>query len=273
MSMSSRFLRSELALVFRRRRNLVLLAVLALVPVLIGVAVKLSNTSPSAGEGPPFIERITGNGLFLSLAALVAVMPLFLPLAVAVISGDAVAGEANLGTLRSLLVVPVRRVRLLAVKYTAVVAFCLAAVLVVAVAGAVTGLALFPAGRVTLLSGTTIPLAEALLRTLLIALYVAVSMAGLAAIGLFVSTLTEVPVGAMAAALTLSIVSQVLDAIPQVSAIHPYLFSHPWMNFGDLLRQPVPSHGLLLGIGTQAAYIALFLVLAWTRFDTKDVSS
>jgi ABC-2 type transport system permease protein len=102
---------------------------------------------------------------------------------------------------------------------------------------------------------------------------VAVSMAGLAAVGLFVSTLTEVPVAAMAAALTLSIISQVLDAIPQVSAIHPYLFSHPWMNFGDLLRQPVPTQGLLLGLGTQAAYIALFLVLAWTRFDTKDVSS
>jgi hypothetical protein len=47
---------------------------------------------------------------------------------------------------------------------------------VVAVAGAVTGLALFPVGRVTLLSGSTVPLAEALLRTLLIALYVGVSM-------------------------------------------------------------------------------------------------
>lgn len=268
-----RFLRSELALVFRRRRNLVLLAVLAMVPVLIGIAVRLSSASPSAGEGPQFIDRITDNGLFLSLTALVAVLPLFLPLAVSVVSGDAVAGEASLGTLRSLLVVPVRRVRLLAVKYTAVVAFCLAAVLVVAVAGALTGFALFPIGRVTLLSGSTVPLVEAILRTLLIALYVGLSMAGLAAIGLFVSTLTEVPVGAMAATLTLSIVSQVLDAIPQVSAIHPYLFSHRWLAFGDLLRQPVPSHDLLVGIGTQAAYMALFLVLAWTRFDTKDVSS
>jgi ABC-2 type transport system permease protein len=262
-----RFLRSELG-----RRNLVLLAVLALIPVLIGTVIELSS-SPSPGEGPQFLDRVTGNGLFLSLAALVAMLPLFLPLAVSVVAGDSVAGEANLGTLRSLLVAPVRRGRLLAVKYTAVLAFCLAAVLVVAVAGAVTGLALFPVGRVTLLSGSTVPLAEALLRTLLIALYVGVSMAGLGAIGLFVSTLTEMPVGAMAATLTLSIVSQVLDAIPQVSAIHPYLFSHRWMAFGDLLRQPVASNELLLGVGTQAAYMAVFLLLAWARFDTKDVSS
>jgi ABC-2 type transport system permease protein len=267
-----RFLRSELALVFLRRRNLVLLAVLALIPVLIGTVIELSS-SPSPGEGPQFLDRVTGNGLFLSLAALVAMLPLFLPLAVSVVAGDSVAGEANLGTLRSLLVAPVRRGRLLAVKYIAVLAFCLAAVLVVAVAGAVTGLALFPVGRVTLLSGSTVPLAEALLRTLLIALYVGVSMAGLGAIGLFVSTLTEAPVGATAATLTLSILSQVLDAIPQVSAIHPYLFSHRWTAFGDLLRQPVASNELLLGVGTQAAYMAVFLLLAWVRFDTKDVSS
>src|SRR6266540_4286863 len=267
-----RLLRSELGMIFKRRRNLVLLAVLAMIPVLIGVAIRLSS-SPNPGEGPQFIDRIAGNGLFLSLTALVAVLPLFLPLAVSVISGDSVAGEANLGTLRSLLVVPVRRGRLLAVKYAAVVAFCFAAVLVVAVAGALTGFALFPVGPVTLLSGSTIPLVEAIFRALLIALYVGVSMAGLAAIGLFVSTLTEVPVGAMAATLTLSIVSQVLDAIPQVSGIHPYLFSHRWMAFGDLLRQPVAGGDLLLGVGTQAAYMAVFLMLAWSRFGTSDVSS
>src|SRR6266540_4000044 len=175
-----RLLRSELGMIFKRRRNLVLLAVLALIPVLIGTAIKLSS-SPGAGEGPQFIDRIAGNGLFLSLTAMVVVLPLFLPMAVSVVAGDSIAGEANLGTL-----------------------LCLVAVLVVAAAGVITGAALFPIGRVTLLSGTTIALSEAMLRTLLVALYVGVSMAGLAAIGLLASTLTEVPVGAMAATLTLS---------------------------------------------------------------------
>src|SRR6266540_1423140 len=128
-----RLLRSELGMIFKRRRNLVLLAVLALIPVLIGTAIKLSS-SPGAGEGPQFIDRIAGNGLFLSLTAMVVVLPLFLPMAVSV--------------------------------------------LVVAAAGVITGAALFPIGRVTLLSGTTIALSEAMLRTLLVALYVGVSMAG-----------------------------------------------------------------------------------------------
>jgi ABC-2 type transport system permease protein len=241
--------------------------------VLIGTAIKLSSGGPGAGEGPQFIDRIAGNGLFLSLTAMVVVLPLFLPMAVSVVSGDAIAGEANLGTLRYLLVAPVRRGRLLAVKYTAVVAFCLVAVLVVAAAGVATGAALFPIGRVTLLSGSTIALSEAMLRTLLVALYVGVSMAGLAAIGLLASTLTEVPVGAMAATLTLSIISQVLDSIPQVSVIHPYLFTHRWLAFGDLLRDPVPGGELWLGIATQAAWAAVCASLAWVRFSSADVSS
>lgn len=267
-----RLLRSELRLVFGRRRNLALLVVLAAVPVLIGVAIDLSSGSPQPGEGPPFIDRISGNGLFLTFTGLIAVLPLFLPLAVGVVSGDAVAGEAGLGTLRYLLVVPVGRTRLLLVKYAAAVTYCCAATLLVAAAGLLTGLALFPVGDVTLLSGEDISMPAALGRAVLVAFYVAASLAGLAAIGIFVSTLTEVPVGAMAATVIVAISSEILDSIPQVAAIHPYLLSHYWLAFGDLLRTPIPLENLTRGLLQQAAYIGVFLPLAWSRFTTKDVS-
>jgi ABC-2 type transport system permease protein len=268
---STRFLRSELRLVFGRLRNLAVLGVLAAVPVLIAVAVRLSSSGDA--EGPAFLGSITENGLFVSLAALTAVLPLFLPLAVAVVSGDAVAGEANLGTLRYLLTVPVRRTRLLAVKYAAVVTFCFAATLLVGVVGALIGLALFPAGRVTLLSGTTVSSAAASGRILLCALYIGVCMAALGAIGMFVSTLTEYPVAAMATTAVLAVTSEVLDAIPQLSAIHAYLPSHWWLAYGDLLRDPMSFSGPLHGLGSAAAYVAVFGTLAWARFGGRDVSS
>jgi ABC-2 type transport system permease protein len=267
---STRFLRSELRLVFGRLRNLAVLAVLAAVPVLIAVAVRLSR--PDSAEGPPFLSSITDNGLFVSLTAMTVVLPLFLPLAVAVVSGDAVAGEANLGTLRYLLTVPVRRSRLLAVKYAAVVAFCFAATLLVGLVGAAIGLALFPAGRATLLSGTTIGTGEASGRILLCALYIGACMAALGAVGIFVSTLTEYPVAAMATTAVLAVTSEVLDALPQLSAIHPYLVSHWWLAYGDLLRDPMSFTGPLQGLASAAAYIAVFGALARARFAGRDVS-
>ena len=187
------------------------------------------------------------------------------------VAGDTIAGEASLGTLRYLLVVPSGRARLLIAKYVGVLAFCLAATLTVALVGLGLGLALFPAGDLVLLSGDTLSFSSGLLRALLVALYVAASMAGLGALGLFVSTLTDTPVGAMAATVTLAIVSQILDAIPQVDWVHPYLFSHHWLAFADLLRNPVPTDALTSGLLLQAGYVAVFGLAAWARFTTRDV--
>lgn len=266
----ARLLRSELAMVFRRRRNLALLVVLGLVPVLIAAAVKATGHD---GNGGSIFGSITDNGLFAALAALLVVTPLFLPLGVAVVAGDAIAGEASTGTLRYLLTVPVGRTRLLVVKFGGVLAWCLASVAVVAVAGVVIGLILFPSGELTLLSGRTVSSAAGGYRLLLVAAYVAASMAMVGALGLFVSTMTEVPVAVMAATLTLTIVGEVLDQVPQLSSIHAWLPSHYWLDWVDLLRDPMSTaavgHGLLVTLG----YVAVLLALAWARFTSKDVTS
>jgi len=270
---SSRLLRSELRLLFGRRRNQILLVVLALVPVLVGVAIRVSTGEAEPGDGPPFLDRVSGNGLFLAFTGLATVVPFFLPLTLGVVSGDAVAGEAQAGTLRYLLTVPVSRARVLAVKYGALVAFAVAASFLVAAVGLLVGWALFPTGDVTLLSGTTISSLAGVGRAALVALYVAVSLAGLAAIGLAVSTFTEVPVGAMATTVVLAITSQILDAIPQLSWLHPWLFTHQWLAFADLLRDPVPTGAIADGLVLQAGWIAVALTIAWSRFTTRDITS
>ncbi|MDI3210664.1 ABC transporter permease [Arthrobacter sp. AL12] len=265
-------LASELGVLFRRRRTWAMLCALAAIPILIAVAVRLSSSVPP-GRGPAFLDRITQNGLFVGVTAMLVSVPLFLPLTVGVVAGDTVAGEAGLGTLRYLLVAPAGRVRLLLVKYAGAVAFAVAAPLVVALVGAGIGAALFPVGPVTLLSGDSIGAAEALQRLLLIAAYLAVSLMGLSAIGLFMSTLTDVPVGAMASTVVLSVVSQVLDALPQLEWLHPWLFSHYWLDFADLLRQPIAWESFLTNALLQGGYVAVFGALAYGRFVTKDVLS
>jgi ABC-2 type transport system permease protein len=266
-----RLYRGELALVLRRRRNAILLGVLAVVPVFIGVAVKVSN--PHGGDGPQFLDRITGNGLFLVFTAITVAIPFFLPLVIGVVSGDSVAGEAGLGTLRYVLTVPVARGRLLAVKALTVATFTALSVLVVSVMALITGAALFGMHALVLLSGDTVSIGDALLRTLGVIVYVSIALFGLAAGGLLISTLTENAIAAMAATVSIAVFSALLDAVPQLAAIHPALLTDHWLGFGELLRSSIDVAGLLRWTALHLGYAAVFLSLAWSRIVTKDISS
>ena len=269
-----RLLRSELRLIFLRKRNLALMGVLAAIPVLLGIVLKISAPSGGGGgDGPAFIGQVTSNGVFLALLSLVVELTLIMPLAVAVVSGDSIAGEAAHGTLRYLLTVPAGRTRLLGIKYTSVLVFCVAACLLVAVVALIVGAILFPIGPVTLLSGTTISLGAGLLRLLLVILYLAAAMAALGALGLAISTFTEHPLGAIAAVLVIALASEVMDQITQLSAIHPYLPTHWWLSFDGLLRSPVTWSPLAHGLLSFAVYVVLFVSVAWARFSTADVTS
>ncbi len=267
---STRFLRSELRLIFGRRRNQAGLGILAVVPVIIAIAVKMST--PRAGRGPDFFASITSNGLFVALAALTVEMGLFLPLAVGTVAGDSVAGEANIGTLRYLLTVPVHRTRLLAVKFAAITIFSLVATLWVSLVGAVAGVALFGGGEMTSLSGTQIGMGQAILRVLMATIYLGLCFASLGAIGLFISTLTEQPIGATIAVVLLNVMSFILDSIPQLSWLHEWLPTHWWTSFGDVLRDPIAWGDMTRGLLTAAGYALVFWLAAWARFSSKDVT-
>jgi len=268
-----RFFLSELRLVFGRPRNLAMLGVLVIIPVCFGVLFRLTLSSDNGG-GPPFLNQLAGNGVFLALVVLTLMLTLLmLPLAMAVVAGDSVAGEASLGTLRNLLIVPAGRTRLLLVKYAAIVVFGLAACLLVAVVSLIMGMILFHVGPVTLLSGTTISLGAGVLRVLLVACYAAAAMAAFGAIGLAASTLTQHPVGAIAGMLVIVVGSEIADQVPQLSAVHSYLPSHWWLSWDGLLRSPVDWSGIQHGLISFAVYIVIFGAIAWAKLTSADVTS
>lgn len=269
---STRLLRSELRLIAGRRRNQMGLLVLAAVPVIMAIAVKVSS-APRPGRGPDFLSSITANGLFVPLAALGVEIGLFLPLAVAMLAGDSVAGEANLGTLRYLLTVPVGRTRLLATKYVALVIGALWGVAMVAVPGAIIGIALFGTGPLVTLSGSAIPFWTAVGRLVLVSLYLAAGLAALAAIGLFISTLTEQPLAATVALMIVTILMWIADAVPQLDWLHPWLLVDHWTAFADLLRDPPFLDGVRQGLLVDLGYAVVFWLLAWARFGGKDITS
>jgi ABC-2 type transport system permease protein len=270
--LGGRFIASEILMVLRRRRNQLILLALLAIPVIIGIAVKVTTRKGDVSTGG-LIGGISNSGIFVAFTALVVVIPVFLPMAVSVVAGETVSGEANSGTLRYLLTVPVGRTRLLLVKFAAMAAWSVTITITVALGGLAIGFALFPVSDVTLLSGSQTSLIGGLGRLLVMVGYASLMMLAMCAIGLLISTLTEVPIAAMAATLTVAIIMQVLTAVPQLRSIHPLLLSNYVLNFGDLLRDPLVFNGLTKGVLVAMAYVAIFFSLAWARFTTKDVSS
>jgi ABC-2 type transport system permease protein len=269
-----RLFNSELRLVFGRPRNLALLGVLAVVPVFLGIVLRLTIASAGGPGGPAFLNQLAGNGVFLALVVLtLALTVLLLPLSVAVVSGDAIAGEAGLGTLRGLLTVPSGRTRLLAVKYAAIVVFSLAACLLVVVISLIMGFILFHVGTVTLLSGTTISLGAGVLRVLTVAVFAAAAMASLGAIGLAASTFTGHSVGAIAGLGVLTVASEICDQLPQLSAIHSYLPTHYWLSWDGLFRSPVDWSGVEHGLVSYAVYAVIFCAIAWAKLTSADITT
>ncbi|MBB5780192.1 ABC transporter permease [Nonomuraea jabiensis] len=265
-----RLLGSELGLTFRRPRNLTMLAVLGVVPIVIGVALRLVASEEGMGG---IVQDVVGNSLMLTFVSFSFLVLLLMPVAVSVVAGDSIAGEAGAGTLRYLLAAPAGRTRLLLVKYLNAVVFAYAVTAVVALTALVTGLILFPAGDVTLLSGSTISMADGLLRILIAVGYVGAGMAALAAVALALSTFTEVSIGAIAATMVLVIVCQVLRAIPELGSITPYLLPSKFTNFDAVLRSPIDFGSLRDGLLAFGAYIVLFGSIAWARFSGKDITS
>jgi ABC-2 type transport system permease protein len=271
----------ELRKLLLRPRVWVSLFLLCLLPAIVAVFLATADFAPPPGQGGAFLSAVVSDGSLYPAAALALVLPIFLPVSVAVVAGDAIAGEASGGMLRYLLVRPVGRTRLLSAKMVSLAVFVLVAVLLVVLTSLGIGTALFGTsaaavgqpGGVTSLSGASLDSSDLTLRLLGAVGYVVVSMLGFGAIVLFLSTLTESALGAALGGLAVLITSSVLETLDAAASIKPYLPTHYWLSWIDFFRDPVFFRNIDSGLLLQAGYIVVFFGAAWANFATKDITS
>ncbi|GAA3339300.1 ABC transporter permease [Amorphoplanes nipponensis] len=276
-------IRVELAKLFRRPRTYVIAGLLCALPFIVAVFLATTRIPPPPGQGGAFLSAVLSNGALYPAAALALVLPVLLPVSVAVLAGDAVAGEAAAGTLRYLLIRPVGRTRLLVAKLVSLIAFVLFAIVTVLVTSYLTGTALFGAqatdagvtlpADVTSLSGVTITPAGLAWRLLATVGYLTISMLGVAAIALFLSTVTDSALGAAMGALAVLVVSQVLVTLDAAAAVRPYLPTRYWLAWIDFFREPVLWRDIERGAALQVVYLVVLLGAAWANFTTRDVTT
>ncbi|SFN62391.1 ABC-2 type transport system permease protein [Pseudonocardia ammonioxydans] len=267
-----RLLGAELRWVLRRPRTWLMLVLLTAVPVLMAIGIVLSDRPRRS-----LLAEVTGNGLTLPVVALSILLTLLLPLVVAVAAADAIAGESQHGTLRGLLLAPVGRVRLVAMKSVGVLVVAALAVGLVTVAGLAAGWLMIgpPAvlgadGALLTMSGTTLSPSGALYRIVLVAAWTLVQLAAVGAVALAVSAWTEHPLVVLSSVLGGLILFGVLTSIPALEPLHPWLITTGWGAAADVLRDPVPAGELVRSTLVAAGYLAVGGAVLMVRMVRRD---
>jgi ABC-2 type transport system permease protein len=295
----------ELFKLVRRVRTWFTIGLICALPLVVAIFIAVTHLAPPPGQGSAFLSAVLDDGQLYPAAALALVLPVFLPVAVAVVAGESIAGEASAGTLRYLLARPVGRTRLLVSKLISVTAFTLVAVVAVTVTSYATGVLILGPSRaaavgtspgglsgsiapgaggaptaglqagaaITSLSGTPLTTLELVERVLGAMAFITVSMLGVAAIAIFLSTLTDSALGAALGALATLVASEVLVTLGAASTVQPYLPTRYWLAWIDFFRQPVFWRDIQRGFGIQAVYVVVFLAAAWANFATRDITT
>ncbi|CAG4901657.1 MULTISPECIES: ABC transporter permease [Acidithrix] len=263
----------ELRFILFRRRTLISFIVLAAIPIILGLVVATFGVG-NGGNGPnPFIDQITHNGVFLSITAITTSQFVIIPLIISIVAGEAFASEAASGTLRYLLISPIRRSRILIIKSSAILTYALLASLFMVVIGLIVGALLFPIGAVTTLSGSQIPLSQGIIRVLGLGFFEGISVFSVVAIGVMASTLTDSAIGASAISFGFVVIVEILNTIPQLIHFAPIMLPNYWGAGTDLFRNPVIFSGIYKDFLEQLGWMALAFSIAWARFSTKDITS
>jgi ABC-2 type transport system permease protein len=268
-----RLMRSELRFIIRRPRSMAALGLAAAVPIIAAIGVSMASSAPSGpGSGPVegIASIVADNGLVLPIFVLLMSMMMLLPLMGTMWAADAVAGEAAAGGLRNLLLAPVGRARLLAVKAFGIATMSLLAVLVMAAVGVLAGMVILGGDQMLTMSGSTLPFGQAIGRVALLAVLVTFQVWAVAAVALAISACTDHPLVVLSVTLGGVIIFTVLTAISSLDWLHPVLITSGWPGLADVVRDPMPTDAITDGVLRAACYILIGYSAALARMATRD---
>jgi ABC-2 type transport system permease protein len=266
--------REWIKLLFQRRSYLIWGGAF-LIPFLISLALYLAgNANPhDEGGGPLFIEQITSNGMFVTMAALSSLLPFLLPMAAAMVAGYMIAGEAELGTLRIVLLRPVRRGGFLLSKWTMAMVYLAVGFALMVAGGLLFGGLFFGLQPMITLSGSTVGVWHGLGLILLSCLYGLAAMSCIVSMALLFGTLTDSSLTALIGTIVVYIVITVLIAFSYFDWLRPWVFPYYLLDFSNFFRDPIYWRPILKGLGVFAAWSFGLTFVAYLVFRRKDVLS
>jgi ABC-2 type transport system permease protein len=260
----------------RRRRTAVALAIVIALPLVVMLAVKFGPSSGGGGlaDGDFDIFGLMASGPWnFALSGLLFSSAFLLVILAAMFLGDTVASEASWGTMRYLLASPVPRRRFLVIKVVVGLLLSLAVLLVLVLASFLLGLLAFGSGTLASPLSGTLGAGESTVRLAVITAYIAVTLLVPAGIAFLASVSTDVPLGAVGAAVVIVIVANILDAIDALGPIRDFLPARYAGAWADALGPVIVWDQMAIGLFYNVTVFAVLIGLAMLRFERKDILS
>jgi ABC-2 type transport system permease protein len=289
-------LRIELFKIFKRPRTFISFGAIALIIILVQFALKVN--------GKDFVQLFTDsqadtfdipynkilNGYFVCVAVLHMIL-IHVPLLVALIAGDMISGEANLGTLRLLAGKPVTRTQLVLAKFSASTVYVILLLIWMAFFALLGSILLFGREDLVVFKENDLHIinqADVFWRFIAAFVFAALALTTIAAMALMFSAFSENSLGPIVATVCVVIVFTIVQQLRVPifeETVNPWSFTTHmlgWKGFfyvdknveGATINGSIENPAALVRSGLiLTGYIGLFLLISIRYFNKKDILS
>jgi ABC-2 type transport system permease protein len=270
VSAVAKIYRWEVEKLLAQKRTYLGLGAALIVPVIFVVVLVIQS-----GSGPtdvPLGRYLRDSGLATPFVVLFFMSIWGLPLITALVAGDIVASESHNGTLKTILTRSRERGEIFTGKVLAAFSYTAVAVFGMGIVGAIAGSVAWGLHPLTSLSGTQVPTGHSIVLLLgSLAVYL-LPLAGIAAFGLLLSTVTRNSAAAVVGTLMWALLMQLVGVLPGTESFRPYLLGTQFEAWHGFLRAPADWTPVIRALWVCALYTTIPLVGAYLVFLRRDVA-
>lgn len=269
MTAVARVYRWELVKLLAQKRTYLGLGAAMIVPVIFVVVLQIQSGGPN---DVPLGRYIRDSGIVTPLVVLLFMSIWGFPLITALVAGDIIASETQHGTLKTILTRSRERGQVFAGKALTTFTYTLAIVVAMGVVGVLAGSIAWGFKSFTSLSGTPVSAGRGLgLMFASLGVYV-LPLAGIAAFGLLLSTMTRNSAASVVGTLMFALFMQLIGVLPGTESIRPYLLGTQFDAWHGFLRTPADWTPVVRSVWLSAIYIFVPLFGAYLVFLRRDVA-
>ncbi len=275
-------LRIELYKIFKRPRTYISFGIVTAITFVIQLAMLSDGNSfvNFALQGVNEQFDIRGNILngYLITYIILQSLLIHIPLLVALVAGDSLAGEANSGTLRLLLTKPISRLKLVMAKFISSFIYTVLLIMWLAGVALVLSLVLFGKGDMINLKSDAFVMIlqdDIMWRYGAAFLFAVLAMTTIAALSILLSAFADNAIGPVISTMGVVVVLTIMSnlELPIFNVIKPYLFTTHIIGWKGFFDDPVPYAAITRSVVVLVLYTVGFLGTTVLYFNKKDIKS